>query len=121
MKTRLNELLLKGKKYIQECPEEVFIQKVNAEKWSKKEIVGHLIDSAINNPQRFAEIQFENKPFVIKKYNQTELVKANDYQHADTMHLLNFWLEINYRIQSILEHQNSDTLNFRIKLTNGEF
>ena len=119
METRLHKLLLKGQNYIQQCSEESLTKKVNPEKWSKKEIVGHLIDSAINNLQRFTEIQFEDKPFVINNYNQTELVKANDYQHADTLHLLNFWLEINTRIQSIIENQTSETLSYQIKLVDG--
>ena len=31
--------------------DKTFNEKVNPEKWSKKEIVGHLIDSATNNHQ----------------------------------------------------------------------
>ena len=32
--------------------------------WSKKEIVGHLIDSATNNHQRFVRGQFEDVPVI---------------------------------------------------------
>ena len=38
-----------------------FEVKIDTNKWSKKEILGHLIDSAINNLQRFTEIQYSEK------------------------------------------------------------
>jgi|TARA_R110000737_G_scaffold264685_1_gene272514 hypothetical protein len=60
-------------------------------KWSKKEILGHLIDSGINNLQRFTEIQFSDRPYVIRKYNQNELVIVNDYQNAEIKEILDFW------------------------------
>lgn len=34
------------------------------EKWSKKQILGHLIDSAANNHQRFIRIQYEQEPVI---------------------------------------------------------
>ena len=39
-----------------------------AGKWVKKEIIGHLIDSASNNHQRFVRAQFED-PFVGPGYD----------------------------------------------------
>ncbi|MGE7686034.1 hypothetical protein [Peribacillus simplex] len=35
-------------------------------KWSKKEILGHLCDSALNNMNRFIKIQYEEQPYVIQ-------------------------------------------------------
>ncbi|MDT0553896.1 DinB family protein [Urechidicola vernalis] len=84
--------------------------------WSKKEILGHLIDSGINNLQRFTEIQFETKPFSIRKYNQNSLVLANDYQHADLLELIGFWLSINKRIINLMTVQTEETLQFEIEI-----
>ena len=39
-----------------------FETKISALKWSKKEILGHLIDSAFHNWKRIAEISFSEKP-----------------------------------------------------------
>ncbi len=47
-------------------------------KWFKKEILGHFIDSAINNLQRFTEIQYSKHLFVARPYDQNELVKPID-------------------------------------------
>jgi len=55
--------------------------KYNSEpgKWSKQQILGHLIDSAINNLKRFTEIQILPQPFKIISYQQDELVIVNNY------------------------------------------
>lgn len=60
--------------------EEDFIAKSNPEKWSKKEIVGHLIDSAQNNLRRFIVGQYEGTPPHVV-YDQDFWVKANNYQN----------------------------------------
>lgn len=94
--------------------------KASPEKWSKLEIIGHLIDSAINNLQRFTEIQFESKPYPIKRYNQDELVKANAYQEADPERLAALWLAMNQRILAIMKRQSDTTLAYPIILPGGE-
>jgi ribosome biogenesis SPOUT family RNA methylase Rps3 len=43
---------------------------LNPKKWSKKQILGHLVDSGINNLQRFTEIQFEEKPEIKTRKSQ---------------------------------------------------
>jgi len=43
-------------------------------KWSKKEILGHLCDSAINNIERFIKIQYEEPVYVIQSYDQNHWV-----------------------------------------------
>lgn len=121
METRLANLLVKGEHFIMECPEEKFTHKISDTKWSKKEILGHLVDSGINNLQRFTEIQFESKPYVVRKYNQDELVKANNYQAAEVRELLNLWLAINARIRRVMGLQTEKTLAYRIKIEDRSF
>ena len=118
---KFQELLDEGFKYVRDCPESQMSQKAVPEKWSKKEILGHLIDSAINNLQRFTEIQFESKPYKIRKYKQVELVIANNYQASDTKEILAFWLSINTRILIIIKQQTAKTLNFPIELEKSKF
>ena len=117
---KLKQLLKRGLEYLHEFPEAELNRKVSPEKWSKKEILGHLIDSGINNLQRFTEIQFENKPYPIRDYKQNELVKANDYQNAKTKELIAFWLSINNRILRLIELQTESTLNYKIELSNNK-
>jgi len=91
----LENLVSEISKYVSETSDEILSEKTNPEKWSKKEILGHLIDSGINNLQRFTEIQFDEKPYKLESYNQNELVKANQYQGADSDEILNLLQAIN--------------------------
>ncbi len=113
---KLQQLLTKGLEYFKQTSELEVSRKVSVEKWSKKEILGHLIDSGINNLQRFTEVQFENKPYRIRKYNQNELVQANDYQNAETKEIVAFWNALNHRILNVMKKQTEETLNYKIEL-----
>ena len=117
---RLEKLVDHGFERIATYPEAEMSFKPSSEKWSKKEILGHLIDSAINNLQRFTTIQFATKPFKIDSYGQCDLVVSNDYQNSNTSELLEFWKAINVRIMHVISLQNENTLNHKIVLTNGE-
>ena len=96
-----------------------FETKISALKWSKKEILGHLIDSALHNWKRIAEISFSEKPYKLIDYNQDELVKSNAYQHKNTQELIDLWLQINKQILFLLEKQEPKILTFEIILPNG--
>lgn len=113
---KLEHLLKSGLDYLSQSSESEMSHKLSAERWSKKEILGHLIDSGINNLQRFTEIQFEDKPYKIRKYKQNELVKVNDYQNSKTHEIVEFWLSINNRIKNLIEFQTEKTLNYKIEL-----
>ncbi len=115
---RLEELLNSGLEYISKSSEMEFTQKASPEKWQKKEIIGHLIDSGINNLQRFTEVQFEIKPYKIRQYRQDELVKANDYQHSEINEVVELWISINNRIISLMKKQTIKTLKYNIELNN---
>lgn len=120
MKLELEKLLITGEKYFADYSEEDFSKKVSSDKWSKKEILGHLIDSAINNLQRFTEIQFQDKPYQIRTYHQDELVKANDYQNSDVEQLLALWLSLNYRVVNLIGLQTDRTLAYEIRFVDGQ-
>ena len=117
---KLDGLLEIVKQFTSKSIEAELNQKAGPEKWSKKEIMGHLIDSGINNLQRFTEIQFEKRPYRIRRYNQDELVKANDYQHAEIKEIVYFLLAINNRIKHLMTQQTAQTLDYKIELDNGK-
>lgn len=111
---RLDELLTDATAYMKNMPLSRWSYKPNPEKWSKKEILGHLIDSAINNLQRFTEIQHAPRPFVIRKYRQDDLVIANAYQQAMVGDILDLWVSLNRRIARVIELQSEQTLAYEI-------
>jgi hypothetical protein len=118
--TRLENLLLNGQSYYLSADIGVVLHKPAPEKWSQKEMLGHLIDSAINNLQRFTEIQFEVKPFRIRDYNQNELPKANNYQDAKMSNLLNLWRSISRRIVDVIANQTEESLGYEVILDKDE-
>jgi len=75
-------------------------------KWSKKEILGHLIDSAQNNVRRFVVAQYEEKPKIV--YNQDKWVALSDYQHYDPQRLVQLWWLINKHICHILANTSAE-------------
>ncbi len=74
--------------------------KESPEKWSKKEIMGHLIDSAQNNIQRFVRGQYEDTPRII--YAQDDWVRLQDYQKYKKDDLVQLWVLINRHLCRIL-------------------
>lgn len=82
-------------------PEADFSHKPVPEKWSKKEIIGHLIDSAANNHQRFVRVQFEDVPYI--KYDQNNWNTASRYQNMDSRHVINFWAQHNQHLVEVIK------------------
>lgn len=114
--SKLEALLITTNEYVSKSSDAELNHKANPEKWSKKEIIGHLIDSGINNIQRFTAIQFEKEPYRIRPMKQVELVKVNDYQNAEMEELLAFLMSINIRVKNLMIQQNAQTLSTKIEL-----
>ena len=71
-------------------------------KWSGKEVLGHLIDSAQNNIRRFVVAQYEVKPYIV--YAQDEWVSAAGYQNYPYKDLVDLWVLINKHLVIILKN-----------------
>jgi len=117
---KMKFLMSSAKVYFEKADLADLEAKPAAGKWSKKEILGHLIDSAINNIQRFTEIQNHAKPYQIRSYNPDELVLANDYQNKDIGELFALWYNLNLHIRFIIGHQTEATQKYALILPNGE-
>lgn len=70
-------------------------------KWSKKEIIGHLIDSASNNHQRFVRVQLYDD-LDLPGYEQERWVAVQDYQNATWTQLLALWKAFNEHLLRII-------------------
>jgi hypothetical protein len=78
-------------------------------KWSTKETVGHLIDSAANNHQRFVRAQFQ-EDLVFAGYAQDEWVAAQRYQDAPWPLLVDLWRSYNLELARISAAIPEETL-----------
>lgn len=71
-------------------------------KWSKKEILGHLIDSATNNHQRFVRAQFEDTPTIT--YNQDNWNTYSYYNKLESTQLIQLWTTYNKHLGELMSH-----------------
>ena len=77
--------------------------KPDPHKWSKKEILGHLIDSAANNHQRF--VRAINKiASQFPTYDQDEWVRIQQYNEMPWSFLVTLWSAYNSLLSHIIEH-----------------
>jgi hypothetical protein len=82
--------------------EDEWMFKPNPSKWSKKEILGHLVDSAQNNLRRFIVAQYEDNPKIV--YAQDNWVAAANYQNYVTNDLIDLWTLLNKHICMVLKN-----------------
>jgi DinB superfamily len=99
--TELEEIIADYSIQLKQLGEEDFSFKPVPSKWSGKESLGHLIDSAQNNIRRFIMAQYEDKPFIV--YEQEKWVMASDYQNYPLKDLVDLWILINKHIVIILK------------------
>ncbi len=71
-------------------------------KWSPKEVIGHLVDSASNNHQRFVRAQFTDD-LVFPGYRQEEWVEAQRYRSAPWSDLVALWRLYNEHLARVIE------------------
>lgn len=79
-------------------------------KWSKKEILGHLIDSASNNQHKFIRAQQAESRFEFPPYDQDHWVAAQDYQSADWPGMIVLWTLYNRHLAHVIAHIPQDKL-----------
>ena len=96
-------------------PEGELRRKPAPDKWSKKELLGHLIDSAANNHHRFIKIQFMPQPFFVEGYAQNDWVRIQNYNEKDTEQLVNLWKVYNEHILFIMQNTPEENLKIKIK------
>ena len=62
---RLRQLLIDTRQAVERASDADMEQKTNNTSWSKKEMLGHLVDSAIHNLRRFVAAHYLEMPFAI--------------------------------------------------------
>jgi hypothetical protein len=76
-------------------------------KWSPREVIGHLIDSASHNHQRFVRARFQDD-LVFPGYEQDDWVSAQRYREAPWRELVELWRLYNLHIARVLEATPSE-------------
>jgi len=75
--------------------------KPKADVWSIKEILGHLIDSASNNHQRFVRAQLVSA-LSFPEYEQNGWVATQDYQARQWAEVVDLWVLYNHHLAHVI-------------------
>jgi len=82
-------------------PAEVASRRPAPGKWSAKEVLGHLVDSAANNHQRFVRAQWQTD-LIFSGYDQDAWVRAQDYQNAGWDEIVALWAAYNSHLAHLM-------------------
>jgi hypothetical protein len=77
--------------------------------WSAKQILGHLIDSATNNHQRFVRAQFTDD-LMFPGYDQEQWIRVQHYDEEAWMDLIKLWRGYNLHLAHVISKISEDTL-----------
>ncbi|MGE8205554.1 DinB family protein [Heyndrickxia sp. NPDC080065] len=117
---RLNQWIIKVPEEFNQMSEADVSKRPLPNKWSKKEILGHLCDSAINNLERFIKIQYEKLPFVLSPYNQDQWVELQNYQDTPIEEIIDLWTSLNKQIVKVIEKVPCEKLAYQCDLGNQQ-
>ena len=79
------------------------------DKWTRKQILGHLIDSAANNHQRFVKAQFTDA-LVFPGYEQERWVDVQHYNDEDWSKLVQLWKLYNLHLAHLASFISPEVL-----------
>ena len=94
---------------LRDIPEDQSQMNKREDKWSPKEIIGHLIDSASNNHQRFVRAQL-GSALVFQRYEQVEWVKKQRYNEEPWDQLIQLWKHYNLHLAHLISVIPEQTL-----------
>jgi hypothetical protein len=81
---------------LQLVPDSFWSDRSEPSKWSKKEILGHLVDSAHNNLRRIIVTQYHQGEKIV--YDQNRWVAYQDYHHMPSNDLIQLWKLMNLQL-----------------------
>jgi hypothetical protein len=82
--------------------EEAAARRPAPDKWSKKEILGHLVDSAANNHQRFVRLQLEPE-IRLPGYEQDGWVRVSRWQQTPWTEIIALWSVYNRHLANVID------------------
>ena len=84
-------------------------------KWSKIEILGHLVDSASNNHQRFVRVQYV-ADYWGPEYLQDDWVRIQAYNNRDWCEIVELWKYYNLHLADIIKRIPDDKLKVMFRI-----
>lgn len=88
-------------------------------KWAKKEILGHLLDSASNNHQRFVRAA-QQPSLTFPGYDQNFLVDLQRFADVDWNFLVDFWAAYNRFLAHVINNLPADSAKITCNIGNNK-
>ena len=108
----IENTIVKAIEHWRDKPEPALKYRPEADAWSPKEIIGHLIDSASNNHQRFVRLQLtESLSFPDYGQDNIHWVTIQNYQERTWTELLDLWCAFDIHIAQIIRSVNPACLS----------
>jgi len=87
--------------------------------WSRRQVLGHLIDSASNNHQRFVRAALQ--PWLeFPSYNQEGCVRVEAPQEADWLLLISLWANYNRYLAHIIAQLPASKMETVCRIGDGK-
>lgn len=103
MQIELRKIVEEASPRLASLGEEAASRRLAPGKWSTKEILGHLIDSACNNHDRFVRVGLEDG-LTLPAYVQDEWVRLQAYQEQSWDDVVALWKFYNLHLAHVIEH-----------------
>lgn len=117
---RLPLIIENGEELIDSLNQVELRTKQTPDKWSPQEIMGHLVDSAIQNLLRFLELSGTQDVYTVEKYNQEHLVQANAYNDTSIHEVMTLWRSLNQRIFYVVSNFSNTLIEKTVILPEGK-
>jgi hypothetical protein len=103
------DTIVTAKARLADMSEEQSRRKVSADDWAPIEVIGHLIDSAANNHQRFVRAQVTDD-LVFPGYEQNHWVSSQKYQDESWSEVIDLWSAYNLHLVHVASVIPKDVL-----------
>lgn len=115
----LNALVAHVQTRLQDLRDDETSAPLKPEGWSRKQLIGHLIDSAANNHQRFVRLILQNS-VELPGYEQARWVEAQDYNSRPWSELLSLWAAYNEHLAHVIAAVPESALGHTCRIDAGE-
>lgn len=83
-------------------------------KWTRKELLGHLVDSALNNTHRFVRgsipAHWTDGVLILPGYEQNDWVRVSNYQARSWKEIIDLWVALNQHILHVIDKYDAKYL-----------
>lgn len=114
----ISQLTNKFHTYFKTISKDDWELKTSPGKWSRKETLGHLADSALTNLRRFIVTQYKQNDNIV--YEQDEWVKRQGYQQMAIEDIITLWVALNKQIVQVVNAMPEHVLGNTCDTGKGE-